>query len=108
METLSDLMPREAGAPGFKRNGYLGQLLRPDGGYSTELSFDFEHPNGQTIHGPLLVPTLNRFEIDQLLGGGRPTREIYRKAMDHAFKRGQAGQDPFWTPGEMTTPMPKY
>ena len=101
------------GAAGFgqredgsqKGYGFMGKLPRPDGGFSTELSFDFG-ADGKNISAPLLVPTLSRPEIDHLLGGGQPTPDIYTKAQQHALERIKAGQSPFAQHGEMN-PTPQ-
>lgn len=89
-----------------KRAGYFGEVPRPDGDVSTELSFDFTH-NGQNVSAPLMVPTLEAQELAHLLRGGAPTRAIYDKAISHALSRGMGGKDPFWTPSEPFSPLPK-
>jgi hypothetical protein len=58
------------------------------------------------VSHPLLVPTLNKQEIDLLRMGIEPTPEIYKKAQDYAQKRIGAGQSPFATPQELRYPMP--
>lgn len=83
-----------------KGNGYFGALYRPDGDISTELSFDFDH-GGRNISAPLLVPTLDRSEIEHLLAGGRPTDAIYQKAQDFALKRMLLGRPTFARPNEV-------
>tara|TARA_R110000868_G_scaffold340880_1_gene601716 strand:+ start:152 stop:577 length:426 start_codon:yes stop_codon:yes gene_type:complete len=92
-----------------KQAGYFGELARPDGGVSTELSFDFDN-NGQNVQAPLLTPNLNAAQISELLSlqdGQRPSQGIYDAAQAHAMKRGMAGMNPFWTPGEQFTQVPK-
>lgn len=83
---------REDGTP--KGEGWLGSLHRPDGGISTELSFDF-HSDGRRILAPLLVPTLSQDEVRHLLGGGKPTDEIYRKSIAHAMQQMHQGRGVF-------------
>ena len=85
---------------GQKAYGFFGKLVRPDGGISTELSFDFDY-GGKNIHAPLLVPTLGRQEIDHLLSGRPPTEEIYNKAIEHATQRIGKGMQPWANPFEM-------
>jgi hypothetical protein len=83
---------RPDGTP--KGTGFLGVLKRPDGNVSTELSA------GVTIDGkevllPLLVPTLDKQQIDWLLAGNEPTQQILDLAVDHAIARMNAGLSPF-------------
>jgi len=91
--------------------GYFGQLKRPDGMLSTELSAGVSGPEygGKEIQIPLLVPTLTQDEINLLLSGGKVTEEIYRKAEEHARMRLSKGLDPFAQPGEQKPikPSPK-
>ena len=74
--------------------GYFGELKRPDGRVSTELSIGV-NIDGKEIEIPSLVPTLSKQEIDHLLGGGNPTKEIVGKAVEHARKRISQGKGPF-------------
>jgi len=85
-----------------KGDGYFGRLKRPDGNISTEISADAE-VDGRRILYPLLVPTLDKSEIDFLLRDGTDEKtldRIHNKAIDHALKRIQAGKSPFAGPGE--------
>jgi hypothetical protein len=87
----------EAKPQGDARNkgkGYFGELKRPDGAVSTELSSS-EVVDGKAIEYPLIVPTLTQQEIQLLLSGGQPTPEIYEKARRHAFERMKRGLSPF-------------
>jgi len=86
--------------------GFLGKLSRPDGDFSTELSFDFTY-GGKNITAPLIVPTLTAQELNLLLSGGKPTNEIFQKASDYALQRSQSGASPFARNGEMY-PDPRY
>jgi hypothetical protein len=88
-----------------KGNGFFGPLLRPDGSISGELSFGFDYGDKNHL-APLLVPTLNRDEIDHLLGGNPPTREIYDKAIQHAIERMRVGKPLFAAPNEVAI-LPK-
>jgi len=96
-----------------KGNGYFGKLMRPDGGYSTEISVGVQF-NGKETEIPLLVPTLTKDEIDYLLNnpvdkGSKENicekdpamfKRILYKAIDYAKKRISNGQSPFAEPGE--------
>jgi hypothetical protein len=74
--------------------GYLGELKRPDGKVSTEISVGVDFGNGET-EIPLLVPTLSKDEIDHLLAGKKETPEILDKAVKHAIDRLKSGKSPF-------------
>lgn len=69
-----------------KGPGFLGELKRPDGSVSTELSIGV-NLNGQDREIPSLVPTLHPLEINHLLQGNEPTRVIVNKAVAHAQSR---------------------
>jgi hypothetical protein len=90
---------------GAKGLGYFGALPGTDG-HSTELSSEFDH-NGKSIEHPLLVPTLSREQINQLLGGADPSEDIYAKARAHALMRMQQGLSPFAGPQELRLPLPR-
>lgn len=77
-----------------KGPGFLGELKRPDGNVSTELSIGVEF-DGREREIPMLVPTLTKKEVDHLLEGGKPTDEIVDKAVAHARKRISDGKDVF-------------
>ncbi len=92
----------------LKGQGYFGELDRPGGGYSTELSFD-AGPPGQEIFGPLLVPTLTPEEVRALLSSdARPSDEIYGKAIDFAKYRMSQGMSPFAGGDEEPYPYPDF
>ena len=82
-----------------KGQGYFGELKRPDGKVSTELSIGVDM-DGKETEIPSLVPTLTEQEKSYLLSGGKPTKEIVQKAVAHAKKRIAAGKSPFAQPGE--------
>jgi len=88
---------RPDGTP--KGLGFFGELQRPDGSVSTELSIDIDF-DGQKYYIPTLVPTLEDDEITHLLGGGEITDSIFKKALDHAKGRMSSGQSPFALEGE--------
>ena len=77
-----------------KGPGFLGELKRPGGGVSTEISIGVNIDGKETLI-PTLVPTLSKSEIDYLLGGGEPTKVIIDKAVSHARKRMGEGKSPF-------------
>ena len=82
-----------------KGRGFLGELKRPDGGVSTEISVGV-NIGGKETEIPTLVPTLTRSEIDYLLSGGRPTDAIVDKAVKHAKERMAMGKSPFASESE--------
>jgi len=92
-------MPEEERKKGL---GYFGQLKRPDGYVSTELSIGVTGPefNWKETEIPALVPTLTRAEIDSLLAGDEPTPAIIEKAKQHALMRIKGGLSPFAQLGE--------
>jgi len=78
-----------------KGTGFLGELKRPDGKISTELSIGVEL-DGQEVQVPSLVPTLNETEISHLLSGKKPTKTIINKAVQHARDRINEGKSHFY------------
>ena len=107
-ETKQPVKVYEENLPREKGLGYFGELQRPGGGISTELSIGVEI-NGKEIEIPSLVPTLTEKEKNYLLGGGKVTKEIVNKAVIHAKKRIAEGKDPFAQTGEqMQKPTYKY
>ena len=89
---------RADGTP--KGSGYFGELRRPDGKVSTELSAGVNF-DGQEREIPLIVPTLNRSELSHLLNGGAPTDTHYSLAVEHARQRMRDGRSPFAAQGEV-------
>ena len=87
------------GAP--KGKGFLGELTRPDGTISTEISAGFDWGEGETLI-PLLVPGLAQQEIDFLLnmdlgqGAVNVPMSIKQKAVKHAQDRIKLGKSPFF------------
>jgi hypothetical protein len=85
-----------------KGNGYFGVLKRPDGNVSTEISIGVGL-NGKETQIPLIVPTLNKAELNYLLANdpdsddfmSRMPSTIVDKAVDHAVGRLKSGQSPF-------------
>jgi hypothetical protein len=77
-----------------KGEGFFGELKRPGGGFSTELSIGV-NLDGKEIEIPALVPTLTEQEKNFLLEGNKPTQEIVNKAVKHARERMKRGESPF-------------
>ncbi len=98
-------MPGDAGPYGRRQDGtkkskgFLGELKRPDGSISTEISVGVNF-DGAEREIPTLVPTLDKKQIEYLLKGGEPTKEIVAKAVEHARKRLKEGKSPFYEDGE--------
>jgi hypothetical protein len=89
-----------------KGKGYFGELKRPDGDISTELSVTV-NLDGKDMDIPTIVPTLNKQEIDTLLSlkpDQKIPQSIIDKAKAHAKKRLAAGKSPFAGPGEEAKP----
>jgi hypothetical protein len=79
-----------------KGSGFFGALKMTDGSnrVATEISIGVEI-GGKETEIPTLVPTLTKKQVDHLLSGGRPTKEIVDKAVKHARKRIASGKSPF-------------
>jgi hypothetical protein len=90
---------------GAKGKGYFGALPNKEGGVSTEITSEFEY-KGKNVEHPLIVPTLNKAELDHLLSGKKPTETIYSKAEAFAKKRIDEGKSVFADPTELHYPMP--
>jgi hypothetical protein len=90
---------------GVKGKGYFGALPNKEGGVSTEITSEFEY-KGKNVEHPLIVPTLNKAELDHLLSGKKPTDAIYSKAEAFAKKRIDEGKSVFAEPTELHYPMP--
>ena len=56
--------------------------------------------DNKEIEIPSLVPTLTKDEIQFLLDGNKPTKEIVKKARDFAIQRMREGKSPFAQEGE--------
>jgi hypothetical protein len=88
-----------------KGKGYFGEVPMNQGGAMTEFSSAYDQ-DGKLISHPLIVPTLNKQEVDLLKMGLDPTPEIYKKAQDYAQQRIAAGQSLFATGQELRYPAP--
>ena len=95
---------RADGTP--KGLGFFGILNRPDGQISTELSAGVNFGQGE-VAIPLLVPSLNRSETNQILSGDRISNNIFDKAVRHARERMGKGLSPFAQQGEDLIKVPK-
>jgi hypothetical protein len=85
-------------ADGTKKGaGFLGELKRPDGGISTELSIGVKI-NGKETEIPTIIPGLTKGELNTLLtikDGEQIPVSIVRKAVAHAKERIEQGKSPF-------------
>jgi len=90
---------------GAKGKGYFGALPNKEGGVSTEISSEFTY-KGKNVEHPLIVPTLNKAELNHLLAGKEATDAIYSKAQAFAKKRIDEGKSVFAEPTEMRYPTP--
>jgi hypothetical protein len=84
-----------------KGSGWLGELKMKDGSnrIMTEFSAGFE-VNGKEVEMPTIVPTLSEEELNHLLQGGKPTKQIYDKAYKHGMERIKSGESPFKNSGK--------
>ena len=96
---MSDYGERIGGA-GKKGEGFFGPLPNKQGGISTELSVQFDGFNGGAPI-PLLVPTLSGSDLNHILSGGKPTQEMYQKALKHAAMRQNLGKSVWAEEGEI-------
>lgn len=103
-ERIATYGKRPDGTP--KGAGYFGEIPHPGkpGTVSTELSIDVDF-GGKKYLIPLLVPTLNKQEIDAVIAG-QEDETIIKKAVEHAKKRLSNKQSPFAEPDEYY-PLPK-
>jgi hypothetical protein len=84
----------KSGDYGKKGIGYFGELKRPDGKISTELSIGV-NLDGKEMEIPTLVPTLSQDEVQSLLSGKFPNEKIIQKAVEHARQRMSSGKSPY-------------
>jgi len=86
-----------------KGSGFFGNLMRPGGGFSGELSIGVTFDDGKEVLIPSLVPSLTAAEVQTLLTlpEGQPVpKAIVDKAVAFARPRLAAGKSPFAEPGE--------
>ena len=98
--------------------GYLGPIVRDDGGVMTEYSTNVDDINSafadskfsridergiKVVDFPTLVPTLTKEEVETLRTlpeGERVPKEIIIKAADHAAMKLKQGKSPFYQGGK--------
>jgi hypothetical protein len=96
-----------------KGYGYFGEIIRPDGNKMTEISIGVGFEGKETLI-PLIVPTLNKNELDYLARADpnskmfmlKMPRSIMDKAIDHARMRMKENKSPFANFDE-NVPIPK-
>jgi hypothetical protein len=94
-----------------KGDGFFGKLNRPDGSVSTEISIGVGM-NGKEVNIPLIVPTLNKKELNYLLSTDVKAKDFFNKmppsimekAYEHANTRIKSGISPFARPNEIVKP----
>ena len=95
--------------------GYLGPLLRPDGGVSSEISVGMDLGNGEMLI-PTMVPTLKRNEVSYLLNTPEDKlkevdlelfKSIVDKAAQYAKDRMKSGKSVWAEEGESPTKPPE-
>jgi hypothetical protein len=100
---------RPDGSP--KGMGFFGELKRPDGSVSTEISVGVG-VDGKEMDIPLIVPTLTKKELNYLLKTDINGKNFFNnmppsimdKAYEHAQTRMKSGLSPFAGPDEITKP----
>jgi len=98
---FKDYGKRTDGTP--KGQGFLGELKRPDGKISTEISIGVQI-DGKEVQIPTLIPGLTEAEKTSLLKGDKPSAAIVEKAVAHAKKRIADGKSPFAERELITSP----
>jgi len=95
-----------------KADGYFGKIPIPGTNtVATEYSLDVDI-NGKPVQIPSIVPTLTAAELDHVKqviaseGKLQLTEQVVQKAVDHAIKRMNAGQSPFWAMPEKQVSLP--
>jgi len=90
--------------------GFFGELKRPDGNVSTEVSVGV-NIGGKEMDIPLLVPTLSKAEVDQVLSmrpDEQPPEALVRKAAEFAKQRLAQGKSVFAGAGEQAPQESPY
>lgn len=101
-----DYGKRPDGTP--KGKGYFGEIKRPDGNVMTEISIGVGL-NGKETQIPLIVPTLNKQELDALMKNDPKSKDFMRripssvidKAVEHAVQRMKQNKSPYAEPNEV-------
>lgn len=91
-----------------KGMGFFGELKRPDGDVSTEISVGVGM-DGKEIDIPLIVPSLTKKELNYLLSTDIKGKNFFTnmppsimdKAYEHAQTRIKSGMSPFAGPDEI-------
>ena len=97
-----------------KGAGYFGVIKRPDGNVMSEVSIGVSLEGKETLL-PLIVPTLNKQEMDYLMRNDPKSKTfmskmpstIIDKAVDHAVMRMKEGKSPFADPNEPVAKLPR-
>lgn len=100
-----DYGKRPDGTP--KGSGYFGEIKRPDGNVMTEITIGVGL-NGKETQIPLIVPTLNKQELDALMKNDPKSKDFMKriptsiidKAVEHAVQRMQQNKSPYAEEGE--------
>jgi hypothetical protein len=91
-----------------KGMGFFGELKRPDGDVSTEISVGVGM-DGKEMDIPLIVPSLTKKELNYLLSTDIKGKNFFTnmppsimdKAYEHAQTRIKSGMSPFAGPDEI-------
>lgn len=97
-----------------KGTGFFGEIKRPDGNVMTEISIGVGL-NGKEVNIPLIVPTLDKKELNFLMRNDPSSKQfmdkmppsIMNKAVDHAVMRMKEGKSPFIGSDEKPAELPK-
>ncbi len=97
-----------------KGMGFFGELKRPDGDVSTEISVGVGM-DGKEMDIPLIVPSLTKKELNYLLSTDIKGKNFFTnmppsimdKAYEHAQTRIKSGMSPFAGPDEIVEPPSK-
>lgn len=83
---------RPDGTP--KGNGWLGPIPMTNGEVMTEQTIDIDL-DGKRTYMPLLVPGHSAEEMELLRGGGKPTKPMVDRAVEHGLRRMRQGLSPY-------------
>lgn len=97
-----------------KGAGYFGVIKRPDGKVMTEISIGVALDGKETLI-PLIVPTLDKKELDYLIKSNVKSKDFFsklpptiiNKAVDHAVGRMKNGLSPFIGSDETPLSLPQ-
>jgi hypothetical protein len=96
-----------------KGMGYFGEIKRPDGNVMTEISIGVGLDGKETLI-PLIVPTLNKSELNYLMKNNpeaedfmdKLPKSIIDKAVEHASMRMKQKKSPFADDDDDIVSMP--